>query len=167
MIVGTWDDELLPEPDTLTHPVARLAVHVIWRAMLDFGVVTEWRGKKMPKEIRIQGDPNSGMWHAGITGSYKARRTHAKQLLAIHICEARIDGGRFLLEREDELTRFWFEAAGMNVYAFRDRLSATQLREWRLRLRALRARLQHLNQEHMRRIDRDRSARKRQRLAFV
>lgn len=159
MIVGTWDDELLPEPDTLAHPVARLAVHVIWRAMLDFGIVTEWRGKKLPKEIRIDGRPQTGL--------PRSRHLHAKQLLAIHICEARIDGGRFLLEREDQIVRFWFEAAGMNVYAFRDRLSPQQRRDWQIRLAALRARLKHLNTEHMRRVDRDRSARKRHKVAFV
>lgn len=159
MIVGTWDDELLPEPDTLAHPVARLAVHVIWRAMLDFGIVTEWRGKKLPKEIRIDGRPQ--------LGTPRPLRKNAKQLLAIHVCEARIDGGRFLLEREDQIVQFWFEAAGMNLHAFRDRLSPRQRREWQLRLAALRARIRHLNAEHMRRVDRERSARKRHKVAFV
>jgi hypothetical protein len=89
----------------------KLAAGVINQAIRDFNSVTDLTDR-MP---------------------VKTERDKIKRALAN--TRIRIDAGRFLVERDDKKTRFWFHLAGVDLTGARSRMPRT----WRPRLEALRA----------------------------
>jgi hypothetical protein len=102
----------------------KLAAQVINAAVTDFG---GWPHRLRVPQIRGVSDRKHGLEY---------RLTWLRNS---------IDAGRFLIERDDEIVRFWFHLAGLNRNVFR------RHQAWVHRLAALRAQERELRQTFNRR----------------
>lgn len=114
-----------------------LAVAVIEQAITDFG---GWPAAEQEARETAPETPT------GKTPFLKLLRT-----------QEQIEAGRFLLERKDRITKFWFHQAGIDLKWFRGLKP-----EWHERLRLLRSALTHYEQQHQKAAAADRARTDRQ-----
>lgn len=112
---GTIGIELAIEaaapPSAEDEPYRKLAAAVISAAVTDFG---GWPWRRASNDRAVSGKASSLAYR-------------------LQVINTRIEAGRFLVERDDEITRFWFTLAGL------DQRAAHRHEPWIHRLAALRA----------------------------